>query len=117
MWQPEGPASVASSNGRPIAKAAALHALSDRIGSEPWMHLDVFIGPTVKTSASCKVASAIGKLRFASAVSAAAVSSEQRAAHSAAHASSSLADCGDGCTYDRTDMPRDAWLRTCMPAH
>jgi hypothetical protein len=28
-----------------------------------------------------------------------------------------LADCGDGCAYDRTDMPRDAWLRTCMPAH
>jgi hypothetical protein len=26
-------------------------------------------------------------------------------AHSAAHASSSLADCGDGCAYDRTDMP------------
>jgi hypothetical protein len=85
--------------------AAALHALSERIGSEPWTHLDVFDGPTVKTSASFKAASAIEKLRFASAVSDAAVCSEQRAAHSAAHVSSSFVDCGDGCASDRTDVP------------
>ncbi len=107
MWQPEGPASITSSNGRPIAKAAALHALSERIGSEPWMHLDVFVGPIVNTRAGFKAASAIGKgkLRFASAVSAVAACSEQRAAHSAAHVSSSLVDCGDGCASDRTGMP------------